>query len=72
MPNRQADRTWGGPGVGLPCTICDKPIRKDEMELQVEFSMDGRAPHLAIYHVHVRCFSAWELMRSKVDGHRST
>lgn len=69
MPNRQPDRMWGGAGVGLPCTICDKPVSKSEMELEVEFSMDGGMPQVAVYHVHVRCFSAWELVRSKADGH---
>ena len=71
MPNRQPDRMWGGPGVGLACTICGKPVLKDEMEFEVQFSMDGGAPHLdAVYHVHVRCYSAWELVRSKPDGHQ--
>jgi len=22
-----------------------------------------------MYHLHVRCYSAWELVRTKVDGH---
>lgn len=71
MPNRQPDRLWGGPGVGAPCTVCDKPVSKNEMEFEVQFSIDGiAAPHFVVFHVHVRCFSAWELVRSKVDGHR--
>lgn len=72
MPNRQPDRLWGGPGVEAPCAICNKPVRKDEMEFEVQFSIDGgaKSPHFAVFHIHIRCFSAWELVRSKVDGHR--
>lgn len=68
IPNRAPDRVWGGPGVGASCTICDKPVHKDEMEFEVQFSVDGGSPHFAVYHIHVRCFSAWELVRSKLDG----
>jgi hypothetical protein len=69
MPNRAPDRVWGGPGVGAPCTICSRAVSRDEMEFEVQFELDGGSPQMAVYHVHVRCFSAWELVRSKVDGH---
>ena len=69
MPNRKPDRVWGGPGVGAPCTICNKPVSKDEMEFEVQFSIDNPTAYFAVHHVHVRCFSAWELVRSKVGGH---
>ena len=69
LPNRPPDRVWGGPGIGVACTICGRPVTKDEMEFEVEFAEDGASPHFAVYHVHIRCFSAWELVRSKVDGH---
>jgi len=69
IPNRSPDRVWGGPGVGAPCTICNKPVSKNEMEFEIQYSMDDGTPNLAVYHVHVRCFSAWELVRSKVGGH---
>lgn len=29
IPSRQPDRTWGGPGVGAACSVCDLPIGKD-------------------------------------------
>ena len=49
LPSRSPDRTWGGPGVGAPCTICG----------------DGDNPGLDKFHVHVRCFAAWEFERNK-------
>jgi len=67
LSNRQHDRLRGGPGVGAPCRVCDRPVEKDEMEFEVEFARDGGAPHFHGYHVHVRCFAAWELAR--MDGH---
>ena len=27
LPSRTPDRTWGGPGVGASCAICDLPVR---------------------------------------------
>ena len=67
LPNRQHDRLLGGPGVGAPCRVCDRPVEKDEMEFVVESARGGGAPHFGGYHVHVRCFPAWELTR--MDGH---
>lgn len=29
IPSRQPDRTWGDPGVGAACSVCDLPIGKD-------------------------------------------
>jgi hypothetical protein len=67
LPNRPPDRLWGGPGVGAPCRVCDRPVEKDEMEFEIEFARDGGAPHFDGYHVHAQCFAAWELAR--IDGH---
>lgn len=70
MPNRQPDRLWGGPGADVPCTICGRPVAKGEMEFEVQFVRDGGAPSFQVYHLHVRCYAAWELERSKVDSAR--
>jgi len=61
IPNRRPDRTWGGPGTGISCAICDVPVRKEDMELEIEFAFDGDKPGFAVYHVHVPCFAMWEL-----------
>ena len=68
LPSRRPDRTWGGPGVGARCTICGEPVTKDQLEFQVEWARDGAEPGLDRFHIHVRCFAAWEFERDR-DGH---
>jgi hypothetical protein len=63
LPGRAPDRTWGGPGVGAECTVCGLPVTKDEMEFEIQFARDGDNPGLDKYHVHIRCFAAWEFER---------
>jgi hypothetical protein len=65
LPARPPDRTGGGPGEGLACAVCQRPVTKDEMEFEIEFVHDGRTPKIDKYHVHVRCFAAWEFERNK-------
>ena len=48
---------------GVACAICDLPITKDEMEFEIQFARDGDNPGLDKYHVHIRCFAAWEFER---------
>ena len=67
LPRRLPDRTWGGPGVGAGCAICELPVTKDQMELEIEFVHDGVAPGLDKFHVHARCFAAWEFERTKME-----
>jgi hypothetical protein len=70
LPSRHPDRTWGGPGVGAACPVCELPVKKEEMEFEVQFARDGSEGdrqggdrHFDIFHIHVRCFAAWELER---------
>ena len=63
LPNRRPDRTWGGPGVGASCTICGEPVTKDQLEFEIQFARDGSVPELDKFHIHVRCFAAWEFER---------
>jgi hypothetical protein len=67
FPSHRPDRTWGGPGVGAPCVICGKPVRKDELEFEVQFAHDGDSPGLDKFHLHIRCFAAWEFERNHVS-----
>jgi hypothetical protein len=46
--------------------VCELPIRTDQLEFEIEFAHDGREPGLDRYHVHVRCFAAWEFERHGV------
>jgi hypothetical protein len=68
LPNRRPDRTWGGPGVGAPCAVCELPVEHTQMEFEIQFARDGDNPGLDKYHVHIRCFAAWEFERRR-DGH---
>ena len=66
IPARSADRMWGGPGLGNDCAVCQRPITKDEMEFELEFATPtGDSPNLALFHLHVRCFAAYEFERKK-------
>ena len=44
IPSRQPDRTWGGPGVGAACTVCDLPIGKDQLEFERHAVRDAPPP----------------------------
>ena len=63
LPSCTPDRSWGGPGVGALCVICDLPVRPTEMEFEIQFQRNGENPGLDKYHVHIRCFAAWEFER---------
>jgi hypothetical protein len=65
LPDRPPERTWGGLGVGARCAVCELPVTKDQMEIEVEFTHDGSAPGLDKYHLHVLCFAAWEFGRAR-------
>ena len=66
LPRRDPDRTWGGPGVDMPCTICGVRISADTTEYELQFRRHGRDAILDRFHLHLRCFAAWELERTKV------
>jgi hypothetical protein len=70
LPARPPDRTWGGPGVGAPCEVCARPVGTDEMEFEIQFARDGDNPGLDKFHVHIRCFAAWEFERGKAGKSR--
>jgi hypothetical protein len=67
LPNRRPDRTWGGPGVGADCAICSVPVKSDEVEFEIEFGRNDDDPDLEKYHVHIRCFAAWEFERRRLE-----
>ncbi len=61
IPAGSADRTCGGRGVGALCSVRNLPVRNSATEMQIEFGRAGEAAGIEKYHVHVRCFAAWEL-----------
>jgi len=46
--------------------VCEKPVTKEEMEFEIQFARDGDNPGLDKFHVHIRCYAAWEFERNKV------
>jgi hypothetical protein len=67
LPSRRADRTWGGPGIGAPCTICRATVTRDEMEIEIEFARDGDGSGCDKYRVHPRCLAAWEFELDQIQ-----
>ena len=67
LPTRSPDRIMGGPGCGEACALCGETLRRTQMELEPEFRQDGEARELHKYHLHPRCFMAWECECSQ-DG----
>ena len=63
LPNRRPDGAWGGFGDGAQCTVCSTPVKQDELELEIEFAPNGESSARHAYHLHVRCFAAWEFER---------
>jgi hypothetical protein len=59
LPDRLPESTLGGPGIDAPCAVCDRPVRADELEIELKYS--DRAKGAASYHFHVRCHRAWEI-----------
>jgi hypothetical protein len=67
LPNRPPKRTWGGSGVGADCTICNVTVKRDELEYEIEFARDGNDDTVDTYHVHIRCFAAWQRERHNLE-----
>jgi hypothetical protein len=40
-------------------------ITKDEKEFEIQFEHDDDHPGLDKFHVHIRCFAAWEFERKR-------
>ena len=70
LPRHDPDRTWGGRGVGLPCLVCGERILPDQVEYELQFAHDGATPRLDRFHLHLRCFAAWEMERTKLEDRR--
>jgi hypothetical protein len=69
LPSHQPIRLWGGLGVGAVCAICRPAVSRDQIEVASEFARTGPIPGLDKYHLHLRCFAAWELERPQGDAH---
>lgn len=66
LPNRRAERMWGGPGSGGDCAVCGQCVTREEMGFDLEFAGDGARPGPVNHELHMRCFAAWEFERESV------
>jgi hypothetical protein len=39
------------------------PVTNTEVEFDIQFARDGDNPGLDKFHLHIRCFAAWEFER---------
>jgi hypothetical protein len=67
LPANKPDRTFGGTSSGAVCAVCGDAIPRQQMEFEIEFNSYGVMPGSAHYHLHPRCFAAWEFERTKVE-----
>jgi hypothetical protein len=49
--------------------VCELPVSAEQIEMQVEFLRDHEAELPEVFHVHSRCFAAWELERTTGGSH---
>ncbi len=59
LPWEDPSSTFGGPGSGFNCALCDAPIHEQEMELELEF----RGSRNMSLRFHPRCHSIWDYER---------
>ena len=64
LPKEAPRRVYGGLGIGVNCNICGRPVGADENELELQFVRDSDSPSIVVFHLHPRCYAAWELERS--------
>jgi len=69
IPHRPPDRMWGGPGNGAECAVCGESLAHAEVGFDLEFADDPTVAKVKQnYHLHVRCFAAWELERESTES----
>ncbi len=61
LPSAIPEHLWAGQGTGLPCSLCDQPIRSDEIEYEFESPVSGAEK---TYRFHLRCHAMWQLALS--------
>jgi hypothetical protein len=76
LPATIPTRTYGGFSTGTTCAVCGDTVPTGEVEYELEFPVapppDDRSlgemlerlhaqERVRHYHVHVRCFAAWQI-----------
>jgi len=61
LPCHPTARMWGSHGTGALCSLCDRPIRPEEVEYEVALAADGdsgRGEHVLRF--HLACHAIWQ------------
>ncbi len=56
LPAVRDFKTFGGPGSGRPCRLCEQPISRQEIELEIEWREQNVPCQMML---HYRCQAAW-------------
>jgi len=70
LPVRRADGTWGGHGCGVTCALCQEKISESDLEMELEFRQADLPAD--VFHLHIRCFAAWEFERTRMPTEQGT
>jgi hypothetical protein len=54
LPCERCRAVWAGPGVGMPCVACGRPI----LPTEIEFECEQPGPDLLRF--HQACYLLWE------------
>ena len=66
LPTSKPSHLLGGPArSGDTCALCGEPLTQGQAELEVEFDGASKSDRNCF---HPRCFAAWELECTKIDG----
>jgi hypothetical protein len=63
LPRGAPDVIYGGPSRAARCGVCEEPILRGDLEIELVFGRFSAAEKA--HHLHVRCHAAWELERTK-------
>ena len=68
LPRASPDRRFGGFGFEATCAVCGERIGREQMQTEIEFNRHGLPPGIDRYHLHPRCYTAWETERRDGAG----
>ena len=69
LPVARPSRTVYGHSAGATCVVCGDPVRRGEMNYELEFRASpppDAGPEVRRCHLHHRCFVAWQFERTEV------
>jgi hypothetical protein len=66
ISRHRPDLVWGGPGSGVSCLICARPIPHGEMDFEVEWVRGDESPR--VEHLDRPYLAAWVFERLAAAG----